>query len=339
MTALQEIPGQRGADVSITGASGYLGRSLITDFARVGIRFTALMHSTREPGDAQGKYFCGDLLQRESLSGWLESNHTVVHLAYIWSAGEAANIQATKNLIAACRDSGVKRVVHVSTAAVVGRSDTSWVDERTPCSPVTEYGRTKLEIEQVMLDALSHCDIDVVMLRPTSVFGPGGAPLEKLCRDLCQPGWVKNYLRACLFGRRAMNLVHIDNVVAAIRFAIDYPGRFSGEALIVSDDGAPENNFQDVESIIRKTFQLGNYPVPLVPLPRIVLETFLRAMRRNIVDTRCRFSSARIRELGFVSPMAFERGLTSYAECSRGSTESRVRSVGNKPGIGQGGSG
>jgi nucleoside-diphosphate-sugar epimerase len=324
----QEIRIHGSANVTITGASGYLGRSLVEDLMRSEISCSALMHSTQELGNAHVKYVYGDLLQRESISGWLEPNQSVVHLAYMWSAGEAANLESTKNLLAACRDSGVKRVVHVSTAAVVGRSDSQWVDETTPCRPVTEYGRTKLKIEQVMRDFSDRGDIDVVLLRPTSVFGPGGAPLEKLCRDLRQKGWAENYLRACLFGGRAMNLVHIDNVVAAIRFAIDYPGRFAGGALIISDDDAPANNFRDVEMIVRDVFQLGSYPIPLVPLSHVVLESLLRVMGRNIVDSRCRFSSARIRESGFVPPMAFEEGLIRYAEWARCVENDAVRNQG-----------
>lgn len=324
MSASREVRNCERAEVSITGASGYLGRALVDDLAQSGICFSVLTHSIRTPVDTPGACFRGDLLQRESLSGWLGDNQTVIHLAYMWSAGEAANIAATRNLLAVCRDAGVRRLVHVSTAAVVGRADTPWVDEATPCNPVTEYGRTKLAIEQLMRDYSVNGDVDVVLLRPTSVFGPGGAPLEKLCRDLRQQGWPKNYLRACLFGRRATNLVHIENVIAAIRFAIEHPGRFAGETLIVSDDEAPTNNFQDVETIVREVLQLGRYPVPVVPFPRAVLETILRAMGRNIVDTRCRFNSARIRKMGFVPPMAFEQGVRGYAEWAKDSAGSHA---------------
>jgi nucleoside-diphosphate-sugar epimerase len=320
MTALQNpLLLQAGTPVSLSGAGGYLGRALINDFLKSDRYFSALVHSTRESGSVESdeKYFRGDLLRNDALSGWLKPGQTVVHLAYMWTAGEAANIQATKNLLAACQNAGVKRLVHVSTAAVVGRSETDWVDEKTPCRPVTEYGRTKLKIEEVMRDFSASTDIDVVVLRPTSVFGPGAAPLEKLCRDLRESGWLSNYMRACLFGSRAMNLVHIDNVIAAIRFAIDFPGHFAGETLIVSDDDAPKNNFRDVESTLRAVLGLGGYPVPLVSLPRFVLELLLRAMRRNIVNTRCRFSAAKMREMGFVPSLTFENALIGYAEWDR----------------------
>lgn len=311
--------------VAISGASGYLGRALIDDCLLSGRRFGALSHSGRMRQDVGGGGACfvGDLLQPDTMTGWLQPGQTVVHLAYMWSAGEAANLQATENLLAACRASGVRRLVHVSTAAVVGRADTAWVDETTPCRPATDYGRTKLRIEEAVRRFSTAADVDTVILRPTSVFGPAGAPLEKLCRDLRELGWFRNYMRTCLFGRRAMNLVSIENVVAAIRFAIDYPDHFGGETLIVSDDEDPKNNFADVESILRNVMGLGDYPIPPVPLPRIVLEMMLRSMRRNIVDTRCRFRSARLRALGFVPPLAFENALVGYARWSRQMDDAR----------------
>ena len=235
-----------------------------------------------------------------------------MHLAYMWGVTAEANFQATANLLNACHRAGIKRLVHVSTAAVVGRADTSWIDESTACHPVTEYGQTKLRIEQMMRDGARELGFDLVVLRPTSVYGPEGMPLVKLCKDLRQSQLWINYLKACLFGRRAMNLVHLDNVIAAIRFLIGYPLNLDGATFIISDDHDVANNFMDVERTARDLLKVNAYPLPVIALPAGLLSLILRVFSRNIIDTSCRFKSDRLFSLGFHPQVSLENGLRDY---------------------------
>jgi nucleoside-diphosphate-sugar epimerase len=153
---------------------------------------------------------------------------------------------------------------------------------------------------------------DLVILRPTSVYGREGMPLVKLCKDLRQSPWWINYLKACLFGRRAMNLVHLDNVIAAIRFLIDHPSNFGGSTFIISDDLDVANNFLDVERIARHVLNVNAYPLPMVALPAGFLSLILRVLGRNIIDPTCRFKSDRLFSLGFHPPVSLEDGLRDY---------------------------
>jgi nucleoside-diphosphate-sugar epimerase len=179
---------------------------------------------------------------------------------------------------------------------------------------MTEYGKTKLRIEDILRDGASRHAFDLVVLRPTSVFGPGGTPLRKLADDLRLASWVKSYFKACLFGRRAMNLIQVQNVVAALRFLIDYQGRFDGTTLILSEDDEPENNFADVEATIRAGLNIPDYPIPIIPLLPQLLTLALRAMGRNIVDPYCRFRSSYIESLGFERTRRFNDGLKDYVD-------------------------
>ncbi len=305
--------------IALTGASGYLGKQLIKGLANEGAWIIAPLYRAAQPDkfETNGRPVHCDLLQPHTLDGWLSEGCTVVHTAYMWGAGREANLQATVALAEACRQARVRRLVHISTAAVSGRVQGSWVDEDTLCKPVTEYGQTKLEIERLLSDAARASDFDLVVLRPTSVYGPGGAPLEKMCKELIDRPWPMNYLRASLFGRRAMNLVHVEYVVAAIRFAIEAPGRFDGAVFIVSEDSAPANNFRDVEHMARQILGVREYPLPLCSCPSFVLGWMLRALRRNIVDPSCRFSDLRLKARGFKPPWAFEEGLTQYFTWAR----------------------
>ncbi len=172
--------------IAITGASGYVGGKLISALlsdgsfrvkvlSRIG---TLDYNSTILDGVENMK---GDLLSPTSLQDYLKPGCIVVNLVYLWGAGEGANIAAMSNLVQACRRARICRLVHVSTAAVAGRTDSDLVDEDTVCKPTSEYGITKLKVEALIREA-SQTEFDLVMLRLTSVFGLGAEPLSKLVK-------------------------------------------------------------------------------------------------------------------------------------------------------------
>lgn len=301
--------------IAITGASGYIGESLVSGLLSDGgcrIKLLSRTGVTQSPSGDSVEIVTGDLLEPASLQGFLEPGCTVVNLVYLWDAGEKANMAAMRNLVAQCKAAGVSRLVHVSTAAVAGRADHNLVDEATPCEPISEYGTTKLKVEALLRDE-SQGSFDLVILRPTAVFGPGAEPLAKLVRDLLAGPRFRNYVKSSLFGKRRMNLVHVANVVAAIIFLSTHSGYFGGEVFIVSDDDdADANNFRDVETALMRGFGLPDYALPRIPLPLGVLRMMLRFLGRNNINPRCNYSGQKLQGLGFRRPMSFEAGLAGY---------------------------
>lgn len=302
--------------IAISGASGFIGNNLISKLSmQDNIIPTRLLYSsTKEKGEFD--YF-GDLLRKDTLSDWIDGADVVVNLAYMWNSPSNLNIDAVDNLFFECERVCVKRLIHISTAAVVGRAKSHYIDENTVCNPYTNYGRTKLNIEHLLLQRAQNSKVDLVILRPTSVFGWGGKPLLKLSKDLLHKYWLINYLRATLFSDRAMNLIHIDNVVAAICFLINYNLPFKGEIFILSEDHDVRNNFEYIENLLRNELKIYDYPLPIYKLPSSFLSLLLRLMRRNIIDTHCRFISDKIRSYGFEPPVNFVDSLKKYAALLR----------------------
>lgn len=307
--------------IAITGASGYIGRHLVDRLARnSALRVKVLSRSG--PATQGGEFgegievVYGDLERPESLVGFLEPGCTVVNLVYLWGAGEVANLTVTRHLIDACEAAGVGRLIHCSTAAVVGRSPDSWVNENVRCRPVTEYGISKLKVEQAFQEC-ARGSFDLTILRPTSVFGPGGDPLKKLAADLTGEKRMRNYLKSCLFGRRRMNLVHVDNVVAAIEFLGRRDENLDGEIFIVSDDDAEANNFSAVETVLAAAFCLKGDRIPKLSLPPVCLAALLWLMGRNNVNPQCNYDPGKLLALGFVRPVTFTEGLENYAKWYR----------------------
>jgi nucleoside-diphosphate-sugar epimerase len=213
----------------------------------------------------------------------------------------------------ACVAAKIKRIIHCSTVAVVGPTSEKNVTELTQCRPISSYGKTKLKIENIIIET-GRNNFEVIVVRPTSVFGPNGAPLQKLTNNLIVSGAkLTNYLRSSLFGVRSMNLVSVANVVAAIEFLINERKKIYFEIFILSDDDSSLNNFIGVENYLINYFKLDGYSIPRMKLPLVFLELILRIMRRNSTNPKCIYLSNKLKNWGFNKPVKLDEALAEYA--------------------------
>jgi nucleoside-diphosphate-sugar epimerase len=304
--------------IAITGASGYIGRLLVDELkCKENCRIKVLTRSNAQVIDRVEfgdniEVVEGDLLTPDSLIGFFENDCIVINLVYLWHAGEGANLNATRNLLEACKSARIRRLVHCSTADVVGRTRSKLITENSPCNPVTEYSITKLKVENVILETVKN-DFDLAVLRPTAVFGLGGKSLKKLSVDLITGNRLFNYIKSSLFGRRRMNLVHVTNVIAALIFLIFRTENIGGEVFIISNDDSPSNNFRDVERLLMRELEIPDYYLPRVPFPLHLLFFLLAILGKNNINPQRVYDSRKLLSLGFERPVNFETGLVEYA--------------------------
>jgi nucleoside-diphosphate-sugar epimerase len=314
--------------ILLTGATGFLGGHLIRRLAnRPAVEVRAVARSARGralPDVENVRWIDADLGHPESLREHLAGVDTFVHLAYPPDWNIAQHLAVARALGQQAKEGGVRRVVLCSTAIVVGRSRTRRVDENTPCVPKTDYERTKLGIESALAAEVRGA-YGLVVLRPTAIFGPGGRNLLKLAGELWSGHRVVNYLRSSFHGRRAMNLVCVENVVGALEFVMTRPQRLPHETFIVSDDDDPANNFRDVEAALSRHLGVGEYPVPPVPLPQAALSWVLRLAGRSAVDPDRVYDGARLRGEGFRTAVPLAKALESFASWYRARRETAVR--------------
>nr|WP_254067815.1 NAD(P)-dependent oxidoreductase [Burkholderia sp. L27(2015)] len=303
----------------ITGATGFIGSHLLAVLEKrpgVALRILArAAHGGARETIRNGQLIVGDLLDAESLSRFVVPGATVIHLAQVHDAPMDTQIQITRTLAQACLKAGVRRFLYISTATVVGRTPTTVVTEETPCDPGNDYERQKLMIEGLLLKTLSP-HIDIAVLRPTAVFGTGGKNLQKLVYQLRNDSDSVQHLRRMLYGRRSMNLVAVENVVAAIEFLISIDRPLAGEVFLVSDDDAPINNYQDVDQILRtgllmKTANGG------VALPSFVLKLLLILVGRSQTDPQIKYSDCKLRDWGFEPVTRLEPALMRFAQACK----------------------
>ena len=153
-----------------------------------------------------------------------------------------------------------------------------------------------------------------MILRPTVVFGPGGRNLLKLVEALTTGSRLVNYLRSSVFGRRRMNLVPVQNLVAAFEFLLDLSRPLNGEVFIVSDDEDPLNNFRDVERRLMDGLTIHDYSAPPFPVPRLMLSGALALAGRSNTDPDRIYDGQKLARAGFTrKPYSLDRGLREFA--------------------------
>lgn len=304
----------------LTGASSFLGRALLAALP-VGLfpELRILVHHTRPRDHPAGSRLItvdGDLLKLDTLRGLIVPDATVVHLAFLASAQlKEENMTAARNLLAACRDAGIRRMIHCSTAVVAGNVADDVITEETVCRPCTEYERAKYRIEQEIRDGAAGRH-EITILRPTQVFGPGGQNLLSLAGRILSRSEAVNYVYSTLQGKRRMNLVSVHNVVAALSFLASADRLADQQTYIVSDDRDPSNNFQDVEQLLRREFGCER-AAPVPAIPPILLSAVLRARGRSNSNPNRIYSDEKLKAAGFAKPWAFDSALIDFARWFR----------------------
>ncbi len=238
----------RGGDVDrsreqlclVTGASGFIGGRLVERLMDVGASLRCLVRSSSDTtrlAELGVRTVRGDLTSAPSLARAVEGCDYVLHCGALvsdWATKQemlATNVQGTRNLLAACAQASVKRIVHVSSTDVYGHPGAARIDESyTPQRFRNWYAQTKLEAEREVRRAQASGTLETVILRPATVYGPGSADVI---------GEIARAIRAGNMllvdkGRAIAGLCYIDNLVDVVLLALHEPAA-AGQAFNVSD--------------------------------------------------------------------------------------------------------
>ena len=284
----------------ITGATGFVGRYLLEECRRrSSFSVRVLMRNPKRFDGASEDLvrICkGDLLDQLSLTDFLSPASTVLHLAYL-RHDDRENLRAAANLIEAARRANVARVVYCSTATVVGFRWSGVVSEDTPVRPENAYQKTKYALEQMFRERLLP-RIELAILRPTEIIGPGGPGLRTTLRRLRHGNALRNGLYRFLLHERRLNYVSVQNVVEALILLATTQARQAGDVYLISDDEDQDNNYLTVERIIRE--MLGEKPVgwPKIGLPRWLLRPLFRLLPGHSNPDRV-YSHSKLNAIGY----------------------------------------
>lgn len=223
--------------VVVTGGAGFIGSALcrrlldhrievvILDSIAGGRRVEENAAALQSRG---AQFVRGDIRECEVLRAVLQTGDRVVHLAALASVPvsmaepercHSINVEGTRVLLAEAERAGVVRVVFASTAAVYGPEPNLPSREDDRLAPASPYAVSKLEGETT----LSASAIETFILRLFNVYGPGQDPSSSYSGVITR--WIDALTRNDtleLFGdgSQTRDFVHVDDIAAALHFAL-----------------------------------------------------------------------------------------------------------------------
>jgi nucleoside-diphosphate-sugar epimerase len=259
-----------GLTVAVTGPTGTLGFGLMP-FLETDDRVERVVGIARRPLDpaAHGwtklAYERGDVRDRAALGRAFDGADVVVHLAFMVTgtgagrrAIRAINVDGTLNAFAAAADAGAARFVYPSSVAAYGfdRDNPMGMTEEWPVRRAAHlfYAQQKAEIEQLLAtEAARHPQLDVYLLRPSTVVGPHSigaktllpGPLEPLGRALAAAVGRLPVALPALVPALPLQFVHEEDVGEALLRCIagaGPPGAYNiaGDGIVTAADVARE---------------------------------------------------------------------------------------------------
>ncbi|MBN2309563.1 MAG: SDR family oxidoreductase [Candidatus Hydrogenedentes bacterium] len=191
----------RPMSIALTGPSGHVGCNLIRALLGAGHRLRALLYpGTAIPQGLDVEPVRGDVLDEDCLRAAFDGAEVVYHLAAVITLrardderARRVNVEGTRNVVKACRECGVRRLVHFSSIhALSAHPAGTVIDETRPLCEGTRalaYDRSKADAERVVLAAVEQDGLDAVIVNPTGVMGPHDYEPSRMGRaliDLCR---------------------------------------------------------------------------------------------------------------------------------------------------------
>jgi len=327
--------------ILVTGANGFVGKALCRALIASG---HSIRRAVRNVGTkADGRHspspggvddvIAGDRLDAAETvvtgaigpeTNWTEALtgiETVVHLAARvhvltdrardpLAEFRRVNVAGTKSLAHAAASVGVRRLVYVSSIKVNGECthDSAFTETDMP-DPQDAYGMSKLEAEQALRRIAEETGLEVVIVRPPLVYGPGvGGNFLRMMN------WINRGMPMPLGSiRNSRSLIYLDNLVEALAASVTHT-RAAGKIFLVSDG-------EDVSTpeLIRRLARAMGRPARLLPFPLVLLRLAgslagkSAEIERLAGSLRVDISKIR-RELGWTPTFSMDQGMRDTAQ-------------------------
>lgn len=306
----------------ITGANGFVGKPLCAELLRRGHTTRAAVRSSATVPEGEQAIVVGDISGATDWTHALRDVDVVMHLAarvHVMKDAAAdplaeflkVNLHGTENLARQAARAGVKRLVYVSSIKVNGERTTgmqSFSESDTP-APQDSYGISKWQAEQALLRIAQETGLEIAIVRPPLVYGPGVkgnfiSLLKAIAKGIPLPLAGTNNVRS---------LIYVGNLADALIVCATHPSA-AGQTYNVSDGEAVSTSVL-IEKIAH-ALERPNRSFYFSPgLLRAVAALSGRSDQVDKLFGSLLLSDRKIRdELGWTPPYSLEQGLRATAE-------------------------
>lgn len=258
--------------IFITGATGYIGTSLVNHLVKSGHELNLLVRSKKNSSHLKMPGVCifyGDISNKYTMDQAMQGCSQVFHLAAIakvWVQNPSdyykINLLGTKNVLDSAKRNGIQKVVFCSTAGVFGASRSHEISEESLrlYSYSNEYESSKAMAESLIKDYIINSNMHIVIASPTRVYGPS---------DFHKPTMVNLMISKYLKGRWRLlpgkgdkigNYVYIDDVVRGLVQCM-HKGKNGNTYLLAGENHDMRSFFRILAQISGKEYQLYKIPI------------------------------------------------------------------------------
>lgn len=310
--------------ILLTGATGFVGRAVLLRLL-LDRQFESIAAVRKACPDLPENVRIAQVSSIDASTDWSEAVTGcagVIHCAarvHVMSDTSAdpltefrkVNVEGTLQLARQAAEAGVQRFVFVSSIKVNGEGTAlgaPYTADAEP-APADPYGISKMEAEQALRLLAAQTGMDVVIIRPTLVYGPGVK-----ANFLSMMRWLNKGV-PLPFGaiHNQRSLVALDNLVDLIVTCVEHP-LAANETFLVSD-GEDLSTTQ----LLRRMAAALKVPARLIPVPAWVLESGAAMLGRKALSQRlCGSLQVDIgktqRLLGWVAPVSVDQALSNTAQ-------------------------
>ena len=300
--------------VLVTGATGFVGRALCDQLKVAG---HTVVPALRRGSGLTNEVVTGDMCSSTDWRMALAGCDAVVHLAArVHMMRDSAldplvsyreiNTEATLNLARQAAHAGVKRFVFISTIKVNGEGRDVPYRETDAPMPEDAYAISKWEAEQGLHRIAQQTGLEVVILRPPLVYGPGVKANFLSLLHAVKRGWPLPL--GAIRNRRS--LLYLGNFVDAIRLCVECPAA-AGQTFLLDDGQAisTPDLIRALASAIGRRARLLAVPVGMLEFAGMLLGR--RATVARLTSSLYVDSSAIRSRLDWTPPFSMEAGLAA----------------------------
>ncbi|MBN1482925.1 NAD-dependent epimerase/dehydratase family protein [candidate division KSB1 bacterium] len=254
--------------IFVTGGTGFIGHYVVKRLKQTDHEVFCLVRPTSDSSDLQSMdvhLITGDVTDKSSLLNGMKGMDWVVHLANIYEFWlpdmrqlKKTNVDGTVNVMQSVLETGVSKVVHISTVGIFGDASPQPFNEDTPPGPnrPSEYARTKYEGERRCWELYEQEGLPLVVIYPGGVLGPG----DKKASGQYIRMIATRKMPASVFDNSVLTWVHVEDVAEAIVQALLHENNIGEKYLI----GKEHLSFREFNQLI---CQVAGVPMPKLAFP------------------------------------------------------------------------